>query len=263
MSRSVHEAASGGFGSTADFYERRRPDYPEQAIDRLVQELEIGRACTVLDLGAGTGKLTRQLAALGPRIVAVEPVEAMRRAFAVAVPNVPVAAGVAEALPVRTGGFDAVVCAQAFHWFDGERALPEIHRALKPHGRFGLLWNLRDESVDWVRHLGEILEPYQARVPQETTGDWRRAFSSTDWFGTLNRLRFPHTQPLDAEGLVERYASASYLAVLEDAERTDVLERIRRLAQVHPDLVGRPSFDLPYITDLYWTSRRETQDNER
>ena len=258
MSRSVHEAVTGGFGTTAEQYERRRPGYPEQAIDRLVQELEIGRACTVLDLGAGTGKLTRQLATLGSRIVAVEPVEAMRRGFAAAVPGVPVVAGVAESLPVRPGCFDAVVCAQAFHWFDGELALPEIHRALKPHGRFGLLWYSRDESVDWVRQLGEILEPYKSCVPQEETGDWRRAFSVTDWFGTLNRLRFPHTQALDVEGLVERYASASYIAVLAEDEREEILSRIRRLAQVHPDLSGRASFDLPYVTDLYWTARRET-----
>ena len=262
MARSVHEAASGGFGAAADAYERRRPDYPVEAIDRLVQELEIGRICTVLDIGAGTGKLTRQLARLGPRMVAVEPVEAMRRLFATAVPGVPVVAAVAERLPVRDATFDAVVCAQAFHWFDGDRALAEIHRVLKPRGRLGLLWNVRDVSVDWVARLGEIIDPYQHSVPQEISGEWRRAFSATDLFGTLNQLRFTHTQSLDAEGLVERWSSASYIAVLPEEEREDVLGRIRRLAQVHPDLAGRPSFDLPYVTDLFWCARRDEGSSE-
>ena len=262
MRRSVHPSASGGFGAAAEEYERRRPDYPGEAIDRLVQEMEIGRACTVLDLGAGTGKLTRQLAKLGPMILAVEPVEAMRRQFKAAIPRIPVVAGVAEALPVGDGRFDAVVCAQAFHWFDGERALPEIHRVLKPRGRLGLLWNVRDASVDWVARLGEIIEPYQSTVPQETSGEWRRAFSASDWFGTLHQLRFTHSQPLDAEGLVERYASASYIAVLPPDQRAEVLERTRRLASVHPDLAGRSSFDLPYVTDLFWSSRRDPAEPE-
>ena len=262
VARSIHEAASGGFGAAADEYERRRPDYPGEAVDRLVQELEIGRAYTVLDVGAGTGKLTRQLARLGPRLVALEPVEAMRRRFAAAVPGVPVVAAVAEAIPARDATFDAVVCAQAFHWFDGERALPEIHRVLKPRGRLGLLWNVRDPSVDWVARLGEIIEPYQAGVPQEISGEWRRAFSTTDWFGTLHQLRFTHSQPLDAEGLVERYASASYIAVLPEDERGEVLGRIRHLAQAHPDLAGRPSFELPYITDLFWCARRDQGSSE-
>ncbi|MGH2687026.1 MAG: class I SAM-dependent methyltransferase [Actinomycetota bacterium] len=262
MSRSVHEAAAGGFGTAAEEYERARPDYPSEAIDRLAQELEIGRACTVLDLGAGTGKLTRQLAELGSWVLAVEPVEAMRRMFSASLHGVPLVAGVAEALPVRDGRFDAVVCGQAFHWFDGTRALPDIYRVLKPRGRLGLIWNVKDESVGWVRQLDEILDPYKRRVPQETTGEWRRAFSATDLFGTQNQIRFPHAQELDAPGLVERYASASYLAILPEAERTEVLGRIERLARTHPDLTGRSTFSLPYVTELYWCLRREADSQE-
>ena len=153
--RRVHQAAARGFQAAADAYERSRPDYPSQAIDRLVQELEIGRAATVLDLGAGTGKLTRMLIHTGARLVAVEPVDAMRHTFVEAVPGVPVVGGTAEAMPFADGVFDAVIIAQAFHWFHGVDALQEIHRVLRPSGRLGLIWNIRDDSAPWVARLTE------------------------------------------------------------------------------------------------------------
>ena len=255
MSPAVHEAAQRGFGAAADVYERSRPAYPAEAIDRLVQELEVTRSGLAMDLGAGTGKLTRLLVPTGATFVAVEPVEAMRRAFASAVPHVPVVAGVAEALPFRDETFDAVVCAQAFHWFEGGRALPAIHRLLKPNGRLGLLWNVRDESVSWVRSLTEIITPYERTAPREKTHAWRRAFSGTDLFGRLNALRFPHAQRLDRDGLVERFASVSFIASLPSVVRDEVLGRIRSLADGHPDLAGREEFELPYVTELYWCAR--------
>lgn len=236
-------------------YERSRPSYPEEAIDRLTQELEVHRGGLVLDLGAGTGKLTRLLAPTGAKLVAVDPVEAMRKACAEFVPEALVAGGVAEALPFGEGTFDGVVAGQAFHWFDGPRALAEIHRALKPYGRLGLIWNIRDESVDWVRRLTEIIEPYERSVPREKTHEWRTAFQMTDLFGSLNQRRFPHSQTLDDQRLEERFSSASFIASLPDERRSAVLERIRELAETHPDLAGRDSFELPYFTELYWCSR--------
>lgn len=255
MSRTVHDAAERGFGAAADAYERSRPDYPSEAIDRLIQELELTRSCRAMDLGAGTGKLTRLLLPAGPTMVAVEPVEAMRAAFASVLPEVRLVAGVAEALPFADETFDAVVCAQAFHWFDGDRALPEVHRVLKRWGRLGLLWNVRDESVPWVRELTEIITPYERTAPREKTHVWRRAFSATDLFGRLNQLRFPHAQRLDRDGLVERFASVSFIASAPPGEREEVLGRIRELAETHPDLADRDEFDLPYTTELYWCAR--------
>lgn len=256
MSGSVHETAREGFGAIADYYERARPGYPRASVDRLAAELRIGAGSRLLDLGAGTGKLTRMLTPLGARIVAVEPLASMREHFARVLPDASLVAGVAEALPFADGRFQAVACAQAFHWFDAERALAEIHRVLTPDGRLALLWNVKDESVEWVRELGDILRPYQERVPQETTGEWRAAFSVTGLFGPLEEARFPHAQRLDAPGLLERYASASYVVTLPDAERRDVLERIRALAETHPDLGGEAEFELPYVTELHWCTRR-------
>lgn len=255
MSRSVHEAAERGFGAAAEAYERSRPDYPSEAIDRLIQELEVTRSCRAMDLGAGTGKLTRLLLPTGATLVAVEPVEAMRVAFSTVLPEVRLVGGVAEALPFLDETFDAVVCAQAFHWFDGDRALPAIHRVLKRWGRLGLLWNVRDESVPWVRDLTELIQPYERTAPREKTHEWRRAFSASDLFGRLNQLRFPYAQRLGVDGLVERFASVSFIASLSPEERDDVLERIRSLAETHPDLAGRKVFDLPYVTELYWCAK--------
>jgi SAM-dependent methyltransferase len=255
VSRSLHEAAERGFGAAAEAYERSRPGYPSEAIDRLTQELELTRSCRAMDLGAGTGKLTRLLLSTGASLVAVEPVEAMRLAFASVLPEVRLVGGVAEALPFTDETFDAVVCAQSFHWFDGDRALTEIHRVLKRKGRLGLLWNVRDESVPWVHELTEIIGPYERTAPREKTHEWRRAFSASDLFGRLNQLRFPHAQRLDVEGLVERFASVSFIASLPSEERGGVLGRIRSLAETHPDLAGQEEFDLPYVTELYWCAK--------
>jgi len=253
VSGSVNRAAAEGFGAVADEYERARPDYPRAAVERLTAELRIETGSRLLDLGAGTGKLTRMLS--GANLVAAEPLSSMRERFARVLPGVPLVAGVAEALPFGDAAFDAVVCAQAFHWFDGERALAEIHRVLTAGGGLALIWNVKDESVDWVRALGDILRPHQAKVPQETTGRWREAFGASG-FGRLEEARFPHAQRLDAAGLVERYSSASYVATLPDPQRRDVLRRVRDLAETHPDLAGRESFELPYVTELHWSARR-------
>jgi SAM-dependent methyltransferase len=251
----VHQAAARGFGRAAESYERSRPDYPKEALDRLIQELEISRACSVMDLGAGTGKLTRMLVPTGAHLTAIEPIESMRAALARAVPGVEVVAGTAEAIPAEDGSFDAVVCAQAFHWFDGERALAEIHRVLRPHGRLALVWNLRDESVGWVRRMTEIIDRHLGDTPSGRSGAWRLAFSATDLFGTLHQLRFPHRQELDLDGLVERVSSISYIAVLPEEQRGLVLDDIRDLARSDPDLAGRERFELPYVTDLFWCAR--------
>jgi ubiquinone/menaquinone biosynthesis C-methylase UbiE len=249
----VHDAAARGFQAVAREYERARPDYPAEAIDRLIEDLEVGRAARVLDIGAGTGKLTRMLVPTGARLVAVDPVDAMRRTLASTVAGVSVVGGTAEALPFVDEAFDAVVAAQAFHWFDGEAALEEVRRVLKPSGRLGLLWNLRDESEPWVARLTEIIDRYESGAPRERTGRWRQAFSASSSFGTLHRLRFRHQQHLDRDGLVERVASMSFIAILPPDRHRQVMEEVRRLADEVAD--DRGEVLLPYNTDLYWCAK--------
>jgi SAM-dependent methyltransferase len=255
MSGSVHETAAAGFGAAAEEYERSRPGYPEEAVDVLIRKLGIARGRQLLELGAGTGKLTRMLAPTGADIVAVEPVKSMREKFARELPGVPVLAAAAEALPHEEASFDAAVAAQAFHWFDGPRALAELHRVLRPGGTLGLIWNIKDESVPWVAALGEIIEPHERNTPRARTGKWRRAFGDTELFGELQHRAVPYEQVLNAAGLVTRIASVSFIANLPEEERDDVLEKIRRLAEEHPDLRGKERFPLPYTTYVYWCER--------
>lgn len=255
MSGSVHQTAASGFGAAADEYERSRPGYPQEAVDLLVRELRIAPGRRLLELGAGTGKLTRMLAGTGAVIVSVEPVEPMRRRFAEQLPQVAVLAATAETLPFAEASFDAAVAAQAFHWFDGSRALAELHRVLRSGGRLGLMWNIKDESVGWVAALTEVIEPYEREAPRARTGEWRKAFSETDLFGELQHRAFSHEQILDQEALVTRIASVSFIAGLPEGGRDEVLHQVRQLAETHPDLRGRERFSLPYVTDVYWCER--------
>lgn len=240
-----------GFDRAGDVYERSRPSYPAQAIDCLVERLGVRPQSTVVDLGAGTGKLTRLLATTGADVFAVEPLRGMWAQLVGAVPTATVIAGVAEAIPLAARSAHAVAAGQAFHWFRAPEALDEIHRVLEPGGRLGLIWNRRDDSVPWVKRFAEILIPYEGNTPREWRRAWSPSFSSSELFTPLEDLEFEMHQELDGEGLVERAASVSFVAALPDAERAPVLDEIRALAATLP-----ARFTLPYRTTVYWCSRR-------
>ena len=254
---SVHESAAEGFQAGAAAYERGRPEYPADAVAALAEACRIGPGRDVLDLAAGTGKLTRMLVPTGASLVAVEPVEAMRRAFAERLPGVPVLDGTAEAIPLQDGALDAVVVAQAFHWFDAVRAAREIHRVLRPEGSVGLVWNVRDESASWVARLSEIIEPHRGTTPTHRTEAWRDGFDDTGLFTPLERREFSYGQPLNPDGLVDRTLSISFIAKLPDGARSAVADEVRRLAAEDPALAGRESFSLAYRTDVYIARRLE------
>ena len=190
----INSAAAEDFQVGADTYERGRPDFPAEAVEFLVQTLNINQASHVLDLAAGTGKLTRRLAPTGAKLTAVEPVEGMRRKFSALLTGVEILEGTAEAIPLPSESLDVVVVAQAFHWFDGPRALAEIHRVLKPGGRLGLVWNVRDESVDWVGQLSRIINAHEGATPRFKNMKWKKAFEDTSLFTPLEKRSFPHPQ---------------------------------------------------------------------
>src|SRR5215207_1095811 len=179
-----------GFDVSVEHYERGRPTYPDDAVSYLVRELGIAEGRSLLELGAGTGKFTELIVHTGARITTVEPVTAMRAALERNCPTVRVLDGAAEAIPVHDASMDAVVAAQAFHWFDGERALSEIHRVLRRDGALGLIWNVRDEASDWAERLTAIFDRLAGenapRYQNDRTGRWRRAFEVDDRFGPLH-----------------------------------------------------------------------------
>lgn len=252
----LHRLAAQGYASAADAYEKGRPDYPRGAIELLLDTLRIDAASTVLDLGAGTGKLTRLLVPTGARLLALEPVEGMRRKLVQMVPSATVVDGVAEAIPLPEASVDAATAAQSFHWFHGDLALAEIHRVLRPRGRLALLWNVRDERVEWVARISRILDGHGRDAPQHRLGAWRRWFTETRLFAPLGEHEFTHTQELDEGGLLERVASISYIAALPLKERYSVLNEVRELVTSHPDLAGKSVFLFPYRTLVALYERR-------
>lgn len=250
----VHEMAARGFEQEAEAYERARPSYPAEAVVHLIAALGTRPGSLVVDVGAGTGKLTRLLAPFGARLVAVDPVDAMRRQFAAAQPAIPVIGGTAEHLPLRSRIADAIVIAQAFHWLDHARALAEIHRVLRPGGGLAVLWNTRDPSTDWTRAFAEIIDPYQQRAPSER--DAAARLEASELFDGPQHRPFSYVHRLTPDDVVTRVISASYVATLPDAERADVLNRVRRLVETHPDTLGRPEVQMPYVTDVYVSRAR-------
>jgi SAM-dependent methyltransferase len=225
----IHPAAAQGFARSADAYERGRPRYPQEAIDLLTSRLTAG--APVLDLAAGTGALARSLHDCGFKVTAVEPVAEMRAALPASIRALE---GTAEAIPLRDGEVDAVVVGQAFHWFDGDAALAEIHRVLRPRGRLALLWNRRVEDAPLNLAIDEVVDPYREGTPTHRAGAWRTAFGRTTLFGPLEEHVFANEQVLDEDGLAARICSISFIASLPEAERAGVLARVRRLAAAGP-----------------------------
>lgn len=254
----IPAAAATGFEQGAQAYEASRPSYPAAALACIVGRAGLGPGRRVLDLAAGTGKLTRLLGASGAEVVAVEPVAAMRAELVATTPGVEVLDGTAESIPLPAASVDAVAVAQAFHWFDVVPALAEIARVLRPGGTLLVVQNERDLDVDWVRRFGDLLDTGRGR-PYDVyyEADWaaRAVADGAGAFAAGGRFECHWEQPCDAGLLVERAASVSVVAALPDDERREVLDRIRHLAATDPELIGRPHFPFPYTTRVAWAHR--------
>ena len=243
----VHDAAARGFSRSADAYERARPDYPPEAVAWLAERLGLRPGRTVVDLAAGTGKLTRALATTGAEVVAVEPLDEMRARIGPAAAQS--LAGTAEAIPLPDASADAVTVAQAFHWFDGPAALAEIHRVLRPGGALALVWNRRPLDDPVHAAIERIIAPHRGDAPAHRSGAWRAAFEETTLFGPLEERTFRHSRPHDADALADRVGSTSFVAALDDGPQTDVIAAVRALAAEGP-------VDVPYVCEALACDRR-------
>jgi SAM-dependent methyltransferase len=226
------------FGAAAAEYERGRPPYPAEAIDWLLPP----GAARVADVGAGTGKLTKQLRERGVEVIAVEPLAGMREQLRRAVPDVAVLAGTAEQIPLADGSVDAVLVAQAWHWVDPARAIPEVARVLSPGGRLGLLWNLRDERHDVMARLSAIMQSW------ESPDSGGRRPSIGEPFGPAERFDVEWVFRLSPGAVVDYVASRSYIITMEEPRRVSVLASVRELLASHPELAGRDEVGLPQVT---------------
>jgi ubiquinone/menaquinone biosynthesis C-methylase UbiE len=247
----VHHAAARGFDLQADAYDRGRPGYPAEAIAFVIETLGVAPGATIVDLAAGTGKLTRELEPTGADLLAIEPVARMREVLHRSLPGVRVADGAAESLPLDDTSVDGIVVAQAFHWFDGRRALAEIARVLRPRGRLAVVFNVRDETDPLQAALEHIWEPHRGDTPTHRFGAWQEAFEGADGFSPLAHRAFRNEQRVSADQLVDRVVSVSFIATLDEEHRSRVEDQVRELLAGETDLV------LPYRTDVFWSERRE------
>jgi SAM-dependent methyltransferase len=232
------------FGNVATLYDRVRPEYSKAALDRVCTAVDLERASKVLDLAAGTGKLTRALAARFEHVVAVEPDDAMRSLIR----DVEAYDGTAERIPFPDGSFDAVFVGEAFHWFDGPAALSEIARVLRPNGGLVLLWNTWWETEPRIpeRALELLREPYErsGRAAMVEENNWRDAFSGSP-FEPLREETFSKPTEVDSDELVDLYLTSSSVAALNEDERDELSSELRIL------LSGR--YRLPITVELAWT----------
>jgi SAM-dependent methyltransferase len=236
---------SRSFELVADLYERARPSYPQEAIDWLAGKVGLGNANKVLDLGAGTGKLTRALVGTGAHVIAVEPGDAMRAELEHALPDVEALRGAAEAIPLPDQSVDCVAVGQAFHWFRQDEAIPELHRVLRPGGALALLWNSRDSDAPVQQEITALIAPF---VPPERAdrNRWPQALDESVLFTQIDEAHFKFVQELDADALCARIGSTSFVAAAPIEARRELDVRLR---QVVDRLGGVVAF--PYVTEVY------------
>lgn len=244
---SVHPARS--FDLAADAYDRGRPSYPPEAVDRLLHGMRhAGSATSVVELGAGTGQLTEPLVARGCRVVATDAAPAMLRRLRRRVPGAQALAGTAEQVPVRGRSADLVVAAGAFSWFDVEPALHEVARVLRPGGRLAVVWSERDERVPWVRRLGRIIGEDGAPGPEDPTP----AIDESAMFETVERMVHRSWQPMTQDSLRDLVASCPRVALASDPERDRTLRRADELYAEYGR--GHDGMLMPYVTTVCVTT---------
>ena len=232
------------FALVAEAYERGRPGYPDEAVRWLAGE----EPCDVVDLGAGTGKLTRALVGLGHRVTAVEPLPEMLELLPSNAPGAFAILGSAEVIPLPDASADVATCAQSFHWFDLEVALPEIARVLRPQGRLALVWNARDDREPWVAELSRT-------IGAETVerGDVEEPIEASGLFGPVEQAAFAWAQRLDRSTLRDLVLSRSYCATKAPTEREAILSEVAELFDEH---ATGGEIELPYVTECYRTDKR-------
>jgi SAM-dependent methyltransferase len=269
----VHEVAARGFTAEAAAYDSARPSYPPDAVRWLIGSLGIGPGRLVVDLAAGTGKLTALLAPAGARLVAVEPIGAMGGRLRARLPDVPLLAGVAEAMPFADDSLDAVLVAQAFHWFDTGRAVAELSRVIRVCGRLGLIWNVRDRSVAWVDEIWSVMDRVERRAPWQDHGRDPSRGSPGRPDGALRRIApdlaglsagkwsawikatFSHVHVGTHADVLDRLRSVSHIAVLPADHQRAVLDEVRTILRTTPETSSTETVGIPYLVNVMVAER--------
>jgi SAM-dependent methyltransferase len=245
---SKRELGAKGFGD-GSCYNAVRPDYPGEAMAFFASTFNLDGTVRALDLGAGSGIFTRQIRDLVGEVIAVDPSASMREAFRAAAPDLEIFEGSDVAIPLPDASVHVVFVAQAFHWFDPPAALREIRRVLTDGGGLGLIWNERDESVPWVREFGRAMRWDQFQ-PYKAGRDYSSLLEAGP-FERVERAVFRHAQTLSKEGLLNRVRSTSYVSLMDEQERNDLLADVAQVVANFDE-----PLTMPYVTDVYRASAR-------
>eukprot|EP00834_Sanchytrium_tribonematis_P001817 NODE_47_length_32105_cov_1.240892.p16 type:complete len:249 gc:universal NODE_47_length_32105_cov_1.240892:5197-5943(+) len=246
---SIQQTAAQGFNHQVDAYDRGRPDYPADAILHLIHELNITNDMKLVDLAAGTGKFTKILSQhTNASITAIEPIENMRFKFQSHL-SIPILNGTAESIPLPNESIDVVFIAQAFHWFDANKALPEIHRILKPNGKLALIWNKMDLSCHWLFNVQEMINKHNPGVLQYANTPWQSYFEASILFSTLNYKMLSIQHPATLQTVLDRATSISFISNLSNDEQETLKDEIS-------NYLTKIDFQfIPYHTDVFWCSK--------
>ncbi len=248
---SLHPSAAAGFSGAAESYERGRPGYPIEAVRWLCQRLQLEPGRIVLDLGAGTGKLSRELVPTGASVLALDPIAEMAAVLLAVAPSVQVLTATASATGLPAQSIDAATAAQALHWFSDEPSLLEIHRVLRPGSPVAVVWNRRELSDPLWASIDALLERHRHGEPTYKTGEWRSALTATGLFREPDGRVFRHNHALTPEQLVDRVASVSYIANLDSGERRRLADQVLTMGLAAAE--GKGTLDLPYRTEVWIT----------
>lgn len=256
MRRTIHPTAEHGFRLGAERYAQSRPNYPEDIVFWLRNTLHVSHDTQVIDLAAGTGKFTHYLKKITPHVTAVEPVQEMQVQFLKAHPELNIVSASSDHVPLNTQNYDAVLSAQAFHWFAHENTLKEMHRLLKPQGNLGLVWNDRDTSIEWVHELAELLKSFEQGTPRFYHQSWKKAFQQQPYFKLQSEQHFCYVHKGTVEKVVsERLLSTSFIALLPAAQQLALKKRFERIIFKYLGKHPTDLIEFPYITYAYHFQR--------
>ncbi|MDO8462342.1 MAG: class I SAM-dependent methyltransferase [Deltaproteobacteria bacterium] len=243
------------FDQAVEEYQRGRPEYPQEAILFLAKVLKITPGTTVVDLAAGTGKFTKGLLTTGAKVIAVEPSPEMGRKLKEILPSTEVKEGSAEKIPLPDQSVDVVTVANAFHWFETEPALKEIHRVLRPGGKLGLIWGIKDGTTSWMKELFQLIEYEKGAIPQYMAGEWVKTVDATGLFTPLQKKVFPFVQQAPVGVMLDGVASLSYIVAMTKKERELLLAKVKRFLLNHFRADEKTELTMPYHADIYWAER--------
>ena len=252
MTQSLHPSAQKGFSLGAELYQQVRPSYPPEILVWLQDQLKVSENSTVIDLGSGTGKFLPFVLQTQAKVIAVEPVTAMREQLEQRYSTVECLQTSSDQLLVKDESINAIICAQSFHWFSNIETLKEMYRVLIPSGHLGLVWNQRDITVDWVKALADEIARFEADTPRYHSEKWKQVFEQQQLFqfNGLQTFQLQHTGTVE-QVVSKRLLSTSFIAAMPEHQQQQLKARFEQIVFDFTGLSTQDQIDFPYTTFAY------------